>query len=85
MAVQHISAEEIDESEDESASPNPKPFLFDRLQPFTLKKRLSVFTHLRKGKDHKISVFNRIKDVSQPKRSVFARIETGEESSSSQL
>ena len=85
MAIQHISTEEVDESEDESASPNPKPFVFDRLQLITSKKRPSVFTHITKGKNHNIYVFNRIKDVPQPKHLSFARIKTGEKSSSSRL
>jgi len=83
--TQHISAEEVDESEEESASPNPKPSVFDRLQSPTPRKCSSVFTLIGKGKGHKISVFNKIKDVLQPRRSLFARIKTGEESSSSRL
>jgi len=71
VAIQQISTKEVDEREDESASPNPKPSVFDRLQPSTLKKLLSVFTHIRKGKDHKISIFNRIKNVPQPKHLVL--------------
>jgi len=77
-----MSAEEVDESEDEGVSPNSKTSVFDRLQSPTSRKHPSVFTQLGKGKGHKISVFNRIKDVPQPRRSLFGRIKTGEESSS---
>jgi len=83
--IQHISAEEVDVSEDENASPNPKPSVFDRLQSSTSKKCLPVFACIGKGKDHRCSVFNRIKNDPQPKPSVFARIGAGEKSSSSQL
>ena len=85
LAIQHISAEEVDVSEDESASPNPKPSVFDRLQSSTSKKRPSVFARIGKGKDHRSSVFNRIKDHPQPKPSVFARIGAGEKPSNSRL
>jgi len=62
LVIQHISAEEVDVSEEENASPNPKPSVFDRLQSSTSKKHLSVFTRIGKGKDHRCSVFNRIKN-----------------------
>jgi len=81
----HISTEEIDESEDNNASPTLKPSMFDRLQSSTLKKCPSVFTHIWKGKDHRISVFSRIKHDPQPKPSVFSRIKAGKNSSNSQL
>jgi len=85
LVIQHISAEEVDVSEDENASRNPKPSVFDRLQSSTSKKRLSVFARIGKGKDHRCSVFNIIKNDPQPKPSVFARIGAGEKSSNSQL
>jgi len=67
VATQHISTEEVDKSEEESASPKPKPSVFDKLQSPALRKCPSVFTRIGKGKGHKISVFNRIKDVPQPR------------------
>ena len=81
--IQHISAEEVDVSKDEKASPKPKPSVFYRLQSSTWKKRPLVFTHIGKGKDHIISIFNIIKDDPQPKPSVFAKIGAGENSSNS--
>jgi len=48
--TQHISAEKVDESEDEGVSPNPKPSMFDRLQSSALRKRPSVFTRIGKEK-----------------------------------
>ena len=80
-----MSAEEVDESEDEGVSPNSKPSVFDRLQLLASRKCPSLFTQIGKGKGHKISIFNRIKDVPQPRRSLFAKIKTGEESSRSRL
>ena len=83
--IQHISAEEVDVSEDENASPNPESSVFDRLQSSTSKKRPSVFAHIRKGKDNSCYVFNRIKDHPQPKPSIFTKIGAGEKSLNSQL
>jgi len=81
--IQHISAEEVDVSDDENAPPNPKPSVFDRLQSSASKKRPLVFARIGKGKDHRCSVFNKIKDNSQPKPSVFTRVGAGEKSSNS--
>jgi len=85
VITQHISAEEVNESEEESASPKLKPSVFDRLQSPTPRKCPLVFTRIGKGKGRKVSVFNEIKDVPQKRRSLFARIKTGEDSSSSHL
>jgi len=85
VTTQHISAEEVNKSEGESASPKLKPSVFDRLQSPTPRKCPSVFTGIGKGKGRKVSIFNRIKDVPQPRRSLFARIKTGEDFSSSWL
>ena len=85
VITQHISAEEVNKSEEESDSPKLKPSVFDRLQSPAPRKGPSVFTQIGKGKGHKISIFNRIKDVPQPRRSLFAKIKTGEESSRSRL
>jgi len=38
FVIQHMSTEEIDVSEDENASPNPKPSMFDRPHLSTSKK-----------------------------------------------
>jgi len=48
--VQHISAEEIDESEDENAQRPIKPSVFDRLQPSISRNRSSIFTRIREVK-----------------------------------
>ena len=50
MVIQHISAEEVDESEDESAPPNLKPSVFDRLQLSISKKCQSGSPVYGKGK-----------------------------------
>jgi len=58
---QHISAEEVDESEEESASPKLKPSVFDRLQSPASRKCPSVFTRIGKGKSRKVFVLTESK------------------------
>jgi len=72
--VQHISTEEVDDSEDENAQPPTKPSVFDRLQPSTSKKRPSIFTRIGRSQNPNPSIFWRVKSHAQPKLSVFNRI-----------
>ena len=58
--VEHISAKEMDESEDENAQPPIKPSVFDRLQPSVLRKCPSVFMRIRGDENPKSSVFGRV-------------------------
>ena len=58
--VQHISTEEMDESEDEIAQPPIKPSVFDRLQLFALRKRSFVFIRIGGDQNSKSSVFWRV-------------------------
>ena len=55
-ATQYVSAEEIDESEEENAQPLVKPSVFDRLQPSASRKRQSVFTRIKSGQSPESSV-----------------------------
>ena len=78
--VQHISAEETDESEKEDDPPSKRTSVFDRLQSSSSTRRPSVFTRI--GAQPKPSVFNRIKKGIEPsttssqkfKGSVFNRL-----------
>jgi len=56
LAVQHISAKELDESDDKDAQANPKSSVFDRLQTSSVETCPSVFTRIRGSKARKISV-----------------------------
>ena len=47
LVVQHISAKELDESDDEHAQ---KSFVFDKLQSSPVEKRPSVFTRIGKSR-----------------------------------
>jgi len=64
LTLQHTSAKELDESDDENAQANPKSFVFDRLQTSSVEKHPSAFTRIGGSKGHKISGFSRIKDGS---------------------
>jgi len=59
--VQHISTEEMDESEDEKAQPPIKPSVFDRLQPSASRKCPSIFTRITSSQKSKSSVLWRIR------------------------
>jgi len=61
--IHHISDKEVDESEDEDASPNPKPSIFDRLQSTTSTKCSSIFTSIWKGKIIKSLLLTELKMI----------------------
>ena len=63
--VQHISAEEMDESKDENAQHPIEHSVFDRLQPSTSTKRTSVFIRIWGDQNSKSSVFWRVKNRAQ--------------------
>ena len=54
-AAQYVSAEEVDESEEEKAQPPIKPSVFNMLQPSASRKRSSVFTRIKSGQNPKSS------------------------------
>jgi len=64
LAVQHISAEDIDGSEKEDDPPSIRASVLDRLQPSSSTKRPSVFTRIRA--QPKPFLFNRIKKGTDP-------------------
>jgi len=53
--------EEVDKSEGENASLDPKSSMFDMLQSTSKKMLISIHPH-RERKDHRIPIFHRIKD-----------------------
>jgi len=70
--VQHISDEEVDQSDNENAQPTTKPSVFDRLQSFTSKKRPSLFIRIGEGQNPKKALcVPESKRHAQPKPSVF--------------
>jgi len=79
--VQHISAEEIGESEDESAQLHIKPSVFDRLQPSTSRKCPFVFSSIGRGQNPKSYVFWRVKNHAQSRPLMFNKIIKARESS----
>jgi len=77
--AQHITAEEIIESDEKDVKDKPKSIVFDRLQSSTSRGRTSAFDRVGNDKISKSCTFWTLKVSTQPKPSVSTRIKSSEE------